>query len=162
MIGIVIPSCQRKKHAHHDFFSENCFVELEGWLLPSCKESTPQRYLLSLRGAVIYRKEIESVLMWVRLGCWIAVWMGRRESGGEVCAVSLVLLFVSHFHYFCGASVDAVAAFYAIRMQISLIISSWIIYDSRGNDQGYLHPDCIKCGNCINACPTKVMEMRNK
>ena len=33
-------------------------------------------------------------------------------------------------------------------------------YDSRGNEQGYLHPDCIKCGNCVEACPTKVMEKR--
>ena len=33
-------------------------------------------------------------------------------------------------------------------------------YDSRGNDNGYLHPDCIKCGNCIKACPTKIMEKR--
>lgn len=33
-------------------------------------------------------------------------------------------------------------------------------YDSRGNNNGYLHPDCIKCENCIKACPTKIMEKR--
>ena len=33
-------------------------------------------------------------------------------------------------------------------------------YDSKGNENGYLHPDCIKCGRCIMSCPTKIMEMR--
>ena len=33
-------------------------------------------------------------------------------------------------------------------------------YDSRGNENGYLHPDCIKCGNCVKACPTKVMQYK--
>ncbi len=33
-------------------------------------------------------------------------------------------------------------------------------YDSRGEAAGYLHPDCIKCGKCTLACPTKIMELR--
>ena len=33
-------------------------------------------------------------------------------------------------------------------------------YDSRGDEKGYLHPDCIKCGRCIVTCPTKVMKMK--
>ncbi len=33
-------------------------------------------------------------------------------------------------------------------------------YESRGEEKGYLHPDCIKCGTCIKVCPTKVMEMK--
>lgn len=33
-------------------------------------------------------------------------------------------------------------------------------YDSRGETTGYLHPDCIKCGKCTLACPTKIMELR--
>lgn len=33
-------------------------------------------------------------------------------------------------------------------------------YDSRGDEQGYLHPDCIKCGRCVAACPTKVMSIK--
>ena len=32
-------------------------------------------------------------------------------------------------------------------------------YDSRGQESGYLHPDCIKCGKCTLACPTKIMRM---
>ena len=32
-------------------------------------------------------------------------------------------------------------------------------YDSRGQQQGYLHPDCIKCAKCVASCPTKVMAM---
>lgn len=34
-------------------------------------------------------------------------------------------------------------------------------YESRGQEQGFLNPDCLKCGRCIMACPTKVMEMKN-
>ena len=33
-------------------------------------------------------------------------------------------------------------------------------YDSRGEASGYLHPDCIKCGKCTLACPTKIMSLR--
>ena len=33
-------------------------------------------------------------------------------------------------------------------------------YDSRGQASGYLNPDCIKCGKCIQACPTKIMTMK--
>lgn len=33
-------------------------------------------------------------------------------------------------------------------------------YDSRGQELGYLHPDCIKCGHCTLACPTHIMEMK--
>ncbi len=32
-------------------------------------------------------------------------------------------------------------------------------YDSRGQEEGYLHPDCIKCGKCISGCPIKIMSM---
>lgn len=34
-------------------------------------------------------------------------------------------------------------------------------YASRGNQTGYLHPDCIKCGKCVQACPTKIVELRS-
>lgn len=30
-------------------------------------------------------------------------------------------------------------------------------YDSRGGEEGYLHPDCIKCGKCAIGCPIKIM-----
>ena len=33
-------------------------------------------------------------------------------------------------------------------------------YDSRGEDIGYLHPDCLKCGKCTLACPTKIMTLK--
>ena len=33
-------------------------------------------------------------------------------------------------------------------------------YDSRGQEAGYMHPDCIKCGKCTLACPTKIMTLR--
>ena len=33
-------------------------------------------------------------------------------------------------------------------------------YDSRGQAEGYLHPDCIKCGNCVQACPLKITELK--
>ena len=33
-------------------------------------------------------------------------------------------------------------------------------YDSRGAAVGHLHPDCIKCGYCVQACPSKIMEIR--
>lgn len=33
-------------------------------------------------------------------------------------------------------------------------------YDSRGSESGYLHPDCIKCGKCVVACPVKIMKLR--
>ena len=33
-------------------------------------------------------------------------------------------------------------------------------YDSRGQEAGYMHPDCIKCGKCTLACPTKIMALR--
>lgn len=32
-------------------------------------------------------------------------------------------------------------------------------HTSRGNTEGYLHPDCLKCGKCIEACPTKIIKM---
>ena len=34
-------------------------------------------------------------------------------------------------------------------------------YDARGNADGYLHPDCLKCGKCVKACPTNVVELRS-
>ena len=33
-------------------------------------------------------------------------------------------------------------------------------YDSRGQESGYLHPDCLKCGKCTLACPTKIMSLK--
>ena len=33
-------------------------------------------------------------------------------------------------------------------------------YESRNNAEGFLHPDCIKCGNCIKGCPLKVPAMK--
>ena len=33
-------------------------------------------------------------------------------------------------------------------------------YDSRGEEIGYLHPDCLKCGKCTLACPTKIMTLK--
>lgn len=35
-------------------------------------------------------------------------------------------------------------------------------YDSRGEETGYLDPDCIKCGKCVTACPIKVMALKHK
>ncbi len=32
-------------------------------------------------------------------------------------------------------------------------------YESRGQYLGYLHPDCLKCGKCVKACPTKIMKL---
>ena len=34
-------------------------------------------------------------------------------------------------------------------------------YDSRGEAVGYMHPDCLKCGKCVQACPTKIMTLKN-
>ena len=34
-------------------------------------------------------------------------------------------------------------------------------YDSRGKAVGYLHPDCLKCGKCTLACPSKIMELKH-
>ena len=34
-------------------------------------------------------------------------------------------------------------------------------YDSRGQETGYLHPDCLKCGKCTLACPTKIMALKH-
>ena len=33
-------------------------------------------------------------------------------------------------------------------------------YSSRGEEDGYLHPDCIKCNKCVRACPLKIMTMK--
>lgn len=33
-------------------------------------------------------------------------------------------------------------------------------YESRDNAEGFLHPDCIKCGNCTKGCPLKVPAMQ--
>ena len=35
-------------------------------------------------------------------------------------------------------------------------------YDCRGNESGYLHADCIKCGRCVTACPLKIMTLKHK
>ena len=32
-------------------------------------------------------------------------------------------------------------------------------YDARGEAEGYLHPDCIKCGKCTQACPIHIMKI---
>ena len=34
-------------------------------------------------------------------------------------------------------------------------------YDSRGQESGYLDPDCIKCGKCTLACPIKIVEIKH-
>ena len=34
-------------------------------------------------------------------------------------------------------------------------------YDARGEVIGYLHPDCLKCGKCVLACPTKIMTLKH-
>ena len=31
-------------------------------------------------------------------------------------------------------------------------------YSSRGEQLGYLHPDCLKCRKCERACPTKIIK----
>ena len=33
-------------------------------------------------------------------------------------------------------------------------------YESRGNEIGFLHPDCLKCGKCTQACPSKIMTLK--
>lgn len=33
-------------------------------------------------------------------------------------------------------------------------------YESRNDGNGFLHPDCIKCGRCIKGCPLKLPEMK--
>ncbi len=35
-------------------------------------------------------------------------------------------------------------------------------YDSRGQEIGYLDPDCLKCGKCTLACPTKIMTLSRR
>lgn len=32
-------------------------------------------------------------------------------------------------------------------------------WEGRGEKEGYLHPDCIKCGRCGEACPTKSLRL---
>ncbi len=34
-------------------------------------------------------------------------------------------------------------------------------YESRGAEIGYLHPDCLKCGKCVKACPTKIVTLKH-
>ena len=34
-------------------------------------------------------------------------------------------------------------------------------YDSRGQEIGYLDPDCLKCGKCTLACPSKIMTLKH-
>lgn len=33
-------------------------------------------------------------------------------------------------------------------------------YESRGEADGYLHPDCIKCGKCIATCPIHIVKKK--
>jgi len=35
-------------------------------------------------------------------------------------------------------------------------------YEARGQEIGYLNTDCLKCGKCTKACPTKIMELRSE
>lgn len=35
-------------------------------------------------------------------------------------------------------------------------------YESRGDENGFAHPDCIKCGRCVKACPLKTIELSTK
>ena len=35
------------------------------------------------------------------------------------------------------------------------------IVDSRGQEMGYLDPDCLKCGKCTLACPSKIMTLKH-
>ena len=35
-------------------------------------------------------------------------------------------------------------------------------YSSRGEQLGYLHPDCLKCRKCEKACPTKIIKMKGQ
>ena len=35
-------------------------------------------------------------------------------------------------------------------------------YSSRGEQLGYLHPDCLKCRKCEKACPTKIIKMNGQ
>ena len=32
-------------------------------------------------------------------------------------------------------------------------------WEGRGAEEGYLHPDCLKCGRCEKACPTKSLRL---
>ena len=34
-------------------------------------------------------------------------------------------------------------------------------YESRNNEEGFLHPDCLKCKRCVSGCPLKVPEMKS-
>ena len=34
-------------------------------------------------------------------------------------------------------------------------------YDARGQEIGYLQPDCLKCSRCTKACPSKIMKQRS-
>lgn len=33
-------------------------------------------------------------------------------------------------------------------------------YESKDDSDGFLHPDCLKCGQCVAGCPLKVPEFR--
>lgn len=33
-------------------------------------------------------------------------------------------------------------------------------YESKSAEEGYLHPDCLKCKRCLTGCPLKVPEMK--
>lgn len=33
-------------------------------------------------------------------------------------------------------------------------------YESKDDADGLLHPDCLKCGRCVTACPLKVPVMK--
>ena len=35
-------------------------------------------------------------------------------------------------------------------------------YESRGKAEGYLHPDCFKCGKCAQACPHKIAKLSSQ
>ena len=50
---------------------------------------------------------------------------------------------------------------YAPRTWCSFCPMQLTPHDSRGQESGYLHPDCIKCGKCTLACPTKIMTLKH-
>ena len=82
-----------------------------------------------------------------------------------ICMVGPVAMAVGKGRYWCGHFCPRVHVSAACQMKCKRCAKvcpmQLVPYESRGNDSGYLHADCIKCGRCIKACPTKVMKMCN-
>ena len=57
--------------------------------------------------------------------------------------------------------IGPVSFIYAPRTWCSFCPMQLTPYDSRGEAVGYLHPDCLKCGKCTQACPTKIMTLKH-